>query len=54
MIYNLLKISAEDALNGTTVAHTLALENGAKIIRAHDVKEAKQAINIWGFYKNCP
>lgn len=53
MIYNLLKISAEDALNGTTVAHTLALENGAKIIRAHDVKEAKQTIKIWNFYKNC-
>jgi dihydropteroate synthase len=51
MIYNLLKISAEDALNGTTVAHTLALENGAKIIRAHDVKEAVQTIKIWEFYK---
>jgi dihydropteroate synthase len=51
MIYNLLKISAEDALNGTTVAHTLALENGVKIIRAHDVKEAVQTIKIWELYK---
>ncbi len=44
MIYKPLELTADQALNGTTVLHTLALERGAKILRVHDVKEAKQAI----------
>ena len=46
MIYKPLGIAAEDALNGTTVLNTLALQKGADILRVHDVKEAKQAIEL--------
>ncbi len=42
MIYNLLDISPENSLNGTTAANTIALQNGANILRVHDVKEAVQ------------
>jgi dihydropteroate synthase len=45
-IYKTLGIGPEDALNGTTVLHTLGLLNGASILRVHDVKEAKQIIQI--------
>ena len=44
MINKLLGTSAEEALNGTTVLNTIALMKGSKILRVHDVKEAKQAI----------
>ena len=43
-IYKTLGISADEALNGTTVVHTIAIKNGASILRVHDVKEAKQAL----------
>jgi dihydropteroate synthase len=46
MIYKTLEIEAESALNGTTVLNTLALIKGAKILRVHDVKEAKQAVEL--------
>ena len=49
-IYNLLKISAEDSLNGTTVLNTIALLNGASILRVHDIKEAKEAITLTEAY----
>ena len=47
MIYNKLNILPEFALNGTTALHALALERGAKILRVHDVKEAKECIILW-------
>lgn len=46
MIYNLLGNTAEDALNATTALHALALAQGANILRVHDVKEAKETINL--------
>lgn len=46
MIYKNLNIDANKALNGTTVLNTIALTKGAKILRVHDVKEAKQAIHL--------
>jgi dihydropteroate synthase len=46
-IYKTLNISAEEALNGTTVLNTIALMNGANIIRVHDVKEAKQLVKLF-------
>ncbi|MCK7555142.1 dihydropteroate synthase [Chitinophaga sedimenti] len=46
MIYKLLNTTAEEALNGTTVLHTLALQQGAAILRAHDVKPAAEVIRI--------
>jgi dihydropteroate synthase len=50
-IYKTLGVSPEEALNGTTVMHTLALLNGANILRVHDVKEAVQAIKLFAEYK---
>lgn len=45
-VYKTLGITAEEALNGTTVLHTVALLKGASILRVHDVKEARQAIQL--------
>lgn len=47
MIYKSLEISPENALNGTTVLNTIALTKGAKILRVHDVKEAKECIKLY-------
>ena len=52
MIFRLLNISPEDALNGTTVLHTLALLNGANILRVHDVKATRETIKLIDMYKN--
>jgi dihydropteroate synthase len=46
MIYKRLGISPDEALNGTTVLNTLALLNGASVLRVHDVKEAVQTIKL--------
>lgn len=46
MITKLLDIPTTEALNGTTVANTIALMKGADIIRVHDVKDAVQAVKI--------
>lgn len=51
MINKVIHTSPVTALNGTTVLNTLALQNGAKILRVHDVKEAKQAVDLFEFYK---
>lgn len=45
-IYKTLNITAEDSLNGATVLNTIALQNGAVILRVHDVKEAKETITL--------
>ena len=44
MVYKTLKTSSEKALNGTSSLNTIALTKGAKILRVHDVKEAKECI----------
>jgi dihydropteroate synthase len=49
-VYKTLEITPEASLNGTTVMHTLALEQGAQILRVHDVKEAVEAIRLWSSY----
>lgn len=46
LIWKTLNITADEALNGTTVVNTLALLNGASILRVHDVREAVQATKI--------
>ena len=46
MLYKTLDISAQEALNATTSANTIALLNGATILRVHDVKEAMEAVKI--------
>lgn len=44
MIYNLIDSTAEESLNGTSILNTFALQNGADILRVHDVKEAVETI----------
>ncbi|QVY65098.1 dihydropteroate synthase [Polaribacter sp. Q13] len=46
MLYKTLDISAQEALNATTSANTIALLNGANILRVHDVKEAVEAVKL--------
>jgi len=46
MIYKTLNTSAQEALNGTTALHAIALQKGASILRVHDVKEAVETINL--------
>lgn len=46
MIYKTLETSAKEALNGTTVLNTIALEKGASILRVHDVKEAVECVKL--------
>ncbi len=52
MINKVLDTKPSEALNGTTVLHTLALLNGANLLRVHDVKEAGEAIALVEFYRN--
>lgn len=47
MIYDVLGVTAQEALNGTTAAHMAALKAGANILRVHDVSEAKQTVQIY-------
>lgn len=51
MIYKTLNITPEEALNGTTALHMAALMKGTNILRVHDVKEARQTIQL--FEKLC-
>jgi dihydropteroate synthase len=47
MIYKTLNISAQEALNGSTALHIVALQQGATILRVHDVKEAIETIKLY-------
>jgi dihydropteroate synthase len=49
-VYKTLQTTADKALNGTTALHTMALLNGANILRVHDVKEAREAIQLYLAY----
>jgi dihydropteroate synthase len=51
-IYKTLNTTAEYALNGTTSLNTIALMNGANILRVHDVKEAKEVILLYREYNS--
>jgi dihydropteroate synthase len=46
MIYKKLNTDPEKSLNGTTALNTIALQKGASILRVHDVKEAKEIIDL--------
>jgi len=46
-IYRTLNITADEALNGTTVLNTIALQNGASVLRVHDVKAAVEAVKLY-------
>jgi len=52
MIWKTLGIKPEEALNGTTVLNTIALQKGASILRVHDVKEAAETVKIWNEVKH--
>lgn len=49
-IYKTLGITANEALNGTTVLNTIGLMNGANILRVHDVKEAVELVKLFESY----
>ena len=51
MIYKTLNTTSENALNGTTALHMVALQKGAKILRVHDVKEALECVTLFNQLK---
>lgn len=51
MIFQPLGTNPDGSLNGTTVVYTLALMNGASILRVHDVKAAAEAVRLFGCYQ---
>lgn len=51
MIYKVLNTSSEEALNGTSALHWEALQQGATILRVHDVREACEVVKLWQNYK---
>lgn len=50
MLYKVLETTPEKALNSTSIAHTIAMLNGADILRVHDVKEAVEVLKICNQY----
>lgn len=52
MIFQPLGTNPDGSLNGTTVVNTLALMNGASILRVHDVKAAAEAVRLFGCYQS--
>ena len=54
LIYKTLHIEIEEALNGTTVLNTIALQKGASILRVHDVKPAVEAVKLYNALKGAP
>ena len=54
MIYKTLGVTSEEALNGTTALHMLAIKGGAHILRVHDVKEAVQCVRLWEAFTQAP
>ena len=50
-IYRTLGLRPEEALNGSTVLHTIGLLNGADILRVHDPREAREAVLLVGAYQ---
>ena len=53
MIYKLLNVTPDEALNGTTALQTVALEKGAHILRAHEVREAVECVKIINKLSGC-
>lgn len=51
MLCKPLGITPEESLPATSAAHLIAIQNGARLLRVHDVKEAKQVLGIWNIYK---
>lgn len=51
MIFRFLETNPQQALNGTSVLNTFALQNGAKVLRVHDAREANETIRLFLKYK---
>jgi len=51
LINKVLNTSPREALNGTTVLNTMAIQKGVKILRVHDVKEAVEVVKLMGYLK---
>ena len=51
MIYKTLDITKKKSLNGTSILNSIALGKGAKILRVHDVKEAREIIRVLEYTK---
>ncbi|MAV81329.1 MAG: dihydropteroate synthase [Flavobacteriales bacterium] len=47
MIYKVLNTDPQNSLNGTTCLNTISLMNGANILRVHDVKQAKEVVDLY-------
>ncbi|MBK7938468.1 MAG: dihydropteroate synthase [Lewinellaceae bacterium] len=54
MICKVLQVSPANALNGTTALHMAALQQGARVLRVHDVKEAAEVIRLWEMMEKAP
>ena len=52
MVYKPLGTSAEHAVIGTSALHMVALQQGANLLRVHDVKEAVEVVKLWDLTKN--
>ena len=52
MIWKTLAVNPDEALNGTTVLNTISILNGANILRVHDVKEAREVIQLFEKYSS--
>jgi dihydropteroate synthase len=52
MIWRTLEITPDESLNGTSVLNTVALMNGADILRVHDVKEAVETVRLFEKIRN--
>lgn len=52
MVWKTLGTTPDQALNGTTALHMAALQQGANILRVHDVKEAVEVVKLWGMMGN--
>ena len=52
MVGKILGTTAAASLNGTTALNTIALMNGASVLRVHDVKEAVEAVKLFSFYRS--
>lgn len=53
MICKTLGVSPEYALNGTTALNMIALQQGANILRVHDLKEAMETVQLWYSFQSC-
>ena len=51
MLTKLLDIDSKDALNSTTIVNTIAVSKGCKVLRVHDVKQAKEILKILDYLK---